>query len=431
MSRSNLVPRRSLALLLLMLVAPHGLSGPAEAGASPPPGPVEPLTGALFGAYVKPDSGWSRDDVMASIQRLESDLGRTLDVDHHYYSWTFSIPSWKEEWDLTAGRIPMMSWGAVSTKQVNSGAFDQHILSRAEAVRALARPVFIRWFYEMDSDALAHLSRSPSSYIRAWRRIRWIFASAGAWNAVWVWCPTSWGFKDGEAPTYYPGDDYVDWVCSDGYNWAPGRKGDDWRSFPEIYDAFYEFGLARDKPMMAGEYGCQERGPGDKAAWITQARNDIQQRFPEMDALVYFDSDRDYDWRLETSASSYQAFIDMGNDPYFRPSHETLGPVDPSRFDSVLADATAPHVSGFRARFQPRRGSLRWRSAEPNADFVRLRYAARGGGGGVIVGRTPDDGRFTWRFPGRLEGRRIRLFLTAVDLAGNSGNGRTGWLRVG
>lgn len=431
MSRSNRLPRPLLAPLLVVLVASLAPPGAAKAGGSQPLGPLEPPSGTLFGAYVKPDSGWSRDDVMASIQRLEGDMGRTLAIDHHWYAWGLPFPSWKEEWDLSLGRIPMISWGAVSTKRVNSGAFDHYIRARAEAVRALARPVFIRWFFEMDREPLAHLSVSPSSFTRAWRRIRWIFASAGAWNAVWVWCPTAWSFKEGDAQSYYPGDAYVDWVCSDGYNWAPGRKGDPWRSFPEIYDAFYEFALARDKPMMAGEYGCQERGPGEKAAWITQTRNDIQELFPEFDATVYFDSDRDYDWRLETSPSAYQAFIDMGNDPYFRPSHETLGGVDPSRFDAVLADGTAPDVREFRARLHARRGMLRWQTVEPNADFVRLRYAARGDGGGSIAKRTPDDGQFTWRIPGRLRGRRIRLMLTAVDLAGNRGTDRTPWLTVG
>lgn len=433
MSSSSVFPPRCLVpLLLVLLTATLALPVSAEASATHPPGPLEPPSGALFGAYVKPESGWSRDEVMASIEHLETDLGRALAIDHHYYPWNYPFPSWKEGWDLSAGRIPMMSWAAVSTKRVNSGVFDEHIRSRAEAVRALAQPLFIRWFYEMDSESLADLSVSPSSYIRAWRRIRWIFASAGAWNAVWVWCPTAWGFKDGDALRYYPGDAYVDWVCSDGYNWAPGRKGDPWRSFAEIYDTFYEFGVAHDKPMMVGEYGCQERGPGEKGGWIAEARGAVKALFPELDALVYFDSDRDYDWRLETSTSSYQSFIDMGNDAYFRPAPETLGSVDPFRFDEVLADSTAPVVRAVRARFPGgNRGIIRWRTVEANRDFVLLRYKARGGGRSVIARRTVDDGRLVWRFPAFVRRKPFRLWVKAVDLAGNAGTGRSRWHRVG
>lgn len=427
----NLTPRRSLVLVFLALLGSVGVPEPAQAGADPPPGPLEPTSGSLFGAYVKPDSGWTHDDVTASIERLEGDLGRTLGIDHHFHPWSVPFPSWKEPWDVSMGRIPMISWGNVSTRRVNSGALDGLIRSRADAIRSFGQPMFIRWFAEMDGDSVAHLSRSPSSYIRAWRRIRWIFGTSGAWNAVWVWCPTSWGFVEGDAQKYYPGDEYVDWICSDGYNWAPGREGARWRSFHEIYEAFYEFGLARDKPMMAGEYGCQERAPGEKAGWINQAREDIKTRFPEIDAVVYFDSDRDYDWRLDTSPSSYEAFISMGNDPYFNPPSDTLGAVDPARFDAVLADGTDPHVKvRTRSLDGGRPGAVRWRSDDPHRNVVRLRYAVRGGSGRLIVRRTADDGRFVWRVPRALRGKRIRISVRATDLAGNVGTAHSRWLRV-
>ena len=419
----------SLVTVFVVLLSVGG-PGTGPAGADPGPGPLEPASGALFGAYVKPRTGWTRDEVVASLERLERDLGRTLDIDHHYHPWTVPFPSWKEPWDLANGRIPMISWGNVSTRRVNSGALDGLIRSRAEAVRSFGAPMFIRWFFEMDSDAVARLAGSPASYINAWRRIRWIFGTAGAWNAVWVWCPTSWGFFEGEAQKYYPGDQYVDWICSDGYNWAPGRGGSRWREFSQIYQAFYEFGVSRGKPMMAGEYGCQERAPGEKAGWFDQAREDIKERFPELDAVVYFDSDRDYDWRVDTSPSSYQSFITTAQDPHFNPPGP-LGEVDPGRFDGVLADTTAPRVQvRTRPLWGGRPGVVRWRSHEPHQDVVRLRYTVRGRGGRSIVRSTSDDGRLVWRVHGALTGKRIQVSVRATDLAGNVGTGRSGWFKV-
>ena len=424
------MPRWRLLLTSLLVAGSVAAPGPAQAGGDPA-GPLEPASGTLFGAYVKPDLGWTRDDVMASIEALESDLGRPLAIDHHYQPWSVPFPSWKEPWDVAAGRIPMITWGKVSTRKVNSGALDALIRSRAEAVRGVAHPMFIRWFAEMDSDSVAQLSRSPASYIRAWRRIRWIFGASGAWNAVWVWCPTAWGFVEGEAQKYYPGDDYVDWVCSDGYNWAPGRAGSRWREFSEIYQAFYEFGVARGKPMMAGEYGCQERAPGEKAAWIDQAREDIKARFPELDAIVYFDSDRDYDWRVDTSPSSYEAFAAMGSDPYFNPDRAGLGAVDAARFDGILADTAGPRMNVRTGSLRGgRRGPVLWRSDEPHRDMVRLRYSVRGRGGRLIVGRTADDGRFLWRVPRTLRANVIRVSVKATDLAGNVGTGHSRWFKV-
>ena len=36
-----------------------------------------------------------------------------------------------------------------------------------------------------------------------------------------------------------------------------------------------------------------------------------------MRAVLYFDSDKDYDWRLTTSDSAIEAFKQMANDPWF------------------------------------------------------------------------------------------------------------------
>jgi hypothetical protein len=427
------VRSRAVGVVLSVLATLGGplLGVPAASGSDQ--GPLEPGAGALFGAYVKPRTGWDRADVEAAIDGLEGRLGRAMAIDHHYYPRSVPFPSWKEPWDHSRGRIPMITWGGVSTRRVNSGALDDRIAARAEGVRDLGFPVFLRWFAEMDGDFQAHLADSPASYVRAWRRIRWIFATVGAWNAVWVWCPTAWGYATGEAQRYYPGDAYVDWVCADGYNWAPGRRGDRWRSFEEIYEAFYSFGAGRGKPMMAGEYGCQERGPGEKAAWLQAAREALKQRFPELRAIVYFDSDRDFDWRVETSASAFEAFAAMGGDPYFNPSTETLGVVDPHRFDAVVGDVTPP-----RLRFLPprrlragERARIRWRTVEAHADDVLLRYDVRGGGGKLLVRRTADDGSFSWLVPSGLDGRRIRLWGLASDLAGNRDRATSRWLRVG
>jgi hypothetical protein len=66
-----------------------------------------------------------------------------------------------------------------------------------------------------------------------------------------------------------------------------------------------------------GEFGVQERNPGDKAQWITDARDAIKSDFPLMRAVIYFNSNKDYDWRLTTSDSAVAAFRQMANDPWF------------------------------------------------------------------------------------------------------------------
>lgn len=421
--------RLSLAFTMALLPV---CTVPAESAR--PVGPLAPASGTLFGTYVKPETGWNRDDVVAAVNKLESDIGRRLDIDQHYYPWHVPFPSWKEEWDVANGRIPLITWGSIRTTRINSGSQDALIRARADGVKALGEPVFLRFFAEMDGDFLSHRTGSPSRYIAAWRRARWIFASQGATNAVWVWCPTAWGFADEDAQRYYPGDAYVDWLCADGFNWAPGRPGARWRSFAQIYEAFYEYGEAVGKPMMVGEYGCLERRDGEKAQWITEARDALKNQLPGIAAVVYFDSKGDYDFRVDTSPSSYQAYKAMAADPHFKPPHEGLIPVDPARFDATMADATAPVVGilaptsgAFRAGTKLR---IRWRTFEPHKDLASLRYRVRGHAWKVIASGTADDGGFAWRIPRRLRGKALQVDVVVLDLAGNQGAARSAWIRL-
>ncbi len=280
-----------------------------------------PRTGtAYFGTYTPPTgTSWTVQDQQNAYLSLEASLGRTLDITQYYYSWGDSFPTWRETWNLSSGRIPMISWGGYNTDAIANGSQDSVIRARADAVKALAQPVFVRWLWEMDGTWTAQWVKSPSSFIAAWRHIYTVFKNRGATNATFVWCPTAWGFQSGAAQKYYPGDAYVDWMCADGYNWAPGRPGAKWRTLSQIIQSFYTWALPHGKPLMLGEYGCQERSAGEKATWIDQARSALKTSFPGIRAVVYFDSATMYDWRVHTSTSAFAAFQSMARDPYFNP----------------------------------------------------------------------------------------------------------------
>jgi beta-mannanase len=218
----------------------------------------------------------------------------------------------------------MISWNGrdAYASDIAAGKHDLLIMDRANRVRKLDKPVLIRWFWEMDGKKKAEWAQSPENYIAAWKHIHDRFEENGATNVAWVWCPNASAFADGEAQRYYPGPDYVDWVCADGYNWAPGRDGDEWESFHQIFQPFYDWAAEQDKPIMVGEFGVQARGKGDKAAWLREAAETVKKDFPLMRAVVYFNVDADYDWRVDTSKESYEAFKSIGADPWFNQATE-------------------------------------------------------------------------------------------------------------
>ncbi len=280
--------------------------------------PAEPTRGVLLGASTSADSG-SVAAEKSAVTELEQSIGRTLDIDNNFYPWDVPFPTDTERWDLQNGRIPMISWNGknVQAADIAAGRYDDMIKQRAKATKALGKPVLIRWFWEMDGNKKISFAGTPAQYVAAWQHIVTVFRNQGAENVRWVWCPNASAFKDGTAQQFYPGDDFVDWIAADGYNWAPGRHGDDYRPFKDIFEGFYGWASLKNKPIMVAETGVQERNPGEKAQWISDAREAIKNNFPLLRALVYFDSDQDYDWELTTSASAVEAFKQMANDPWF------------------------------------------------------------------------------------------------------------------
>ena len=321
---------RASITISILLAAVFGVSlttAPAPTStAEEVPGKLAPREATLFGAYVKPTTGYDQADVKNAINRREQQLGRKFDISQQYYKWGKSFPGWKETWDVQQGRIPLIAWSApATTSSINAGDHDAYIRARADAVKRLGAPVFIRWFSEMDAQFHARQAVSPSAFINAWRRIHRIFAQRGATNVVWVWCGTAAGFKSGRAPTFYPGDAYVDWTCADGFNWAPRRANSTWTSFGDIFRSFYNWGLSRPKPMMIAEVGTEEDyTPGRKADWVKGAAHTIKTSMRNIKAFVYFDAKRTdfsgtvYDWRMDTSPGSLNSFGAMGRDPHFK-----------------------------------------------------------------------------------------------------------------
>jgi hypothetical protein len=276
---------------------------------------VAPKDGALFGAWVgQRDTSTHYGSVLA----FEEALGRKLAIDLHYRSWDNDY--WREERrDVARGRVPLITWDVRAEGQaadINDGVHDALIREKARAIAALDGPVLLRWGAEMSGGRYG----PPAEYIAAWRRIQGIFADRGADNVEWVWCPTAWSFVTDTARPYYPGDANVDWICADGFNWYPAMPP--WKSFTKIFEAFYEWGSRRGKPLMIGETGVMEdpEDPGRKAEWFRSIAGELR-AMPAIKAFVYFHSvsPAGYGFWADTSASAMTAFQRLADRRYLAP----------------------------------------------------------------------------------------------------------------
>jgi beta-mannanase len=272
-------------------------------------------TAAWLGAWVQPAS-YSRQAQQDAVLGLEQQIGRRLAIDHTYVPWGSGL-GWRPAWDVSLGRIPLITFGnGGNTTEIAQGRHDVYLRRLSEAVRLLGKPVFLRYAHRMDRASATSWVGAPASYVAAWRHVHKIFAGL---PVSWVWTPTAAGFSgDQPAARFYPGDDYVDWIAADGYNGCAGQGP--WRTLAGVFGDFYAWGSARGKPLMIAEAGTTEdpANPGRKAAWFDAAARQLATEMPNVQALVYFNASKTCDYRVTTSAGSLEAFKRLAQDPHFQ-----------------------------------------------------------------------------------------------------------------
>jgi hypothetical protein len=272
---------------------------------------LEPASGALLGQFYG----------AGSIAATTAKLGRTPPVHLTYYAWTadWTGSGSATKADLDARRIPLVNWEPhhIDFAKIIDGSLDPTIVARANGSKALGKNFFLDFAAEMNGDEAWSGNNAPL-YIAAYRHTHDLFVAAGATNVVWAWCPNVTDTDGGNRTTmdYYPGDAYVDWTGVDGYNW--GTKNGGWQTFQQVFQDIYPLLAAKKKPILIGEMASAQAG-GDKGKWIDDIVPTLRTSFPLIKALVWFDINKEADWRISSSPESQAAFIRMASDPYFNP----------------------------------------------------------------------------------------------------------------
>ena len=115
---------------------------------------------------------------------------------------------------------------------------------------------------------------------------------------------------------HYPGDEYVDYVGIDGYNWGNTKSWSRWMSFRDIFEERYRQALDHfKKPVIISEFSSTSSG-GDKRTWIKEAMRDIR-RMRNIKAFVLFNIDKETDWSFPADTSFGKEFKSQLEDRYF------------------------------------------------------------------------------------------------------------------
>lgn len=224
---------------------------------------------------------------------------------------------------------------------INAGRADEMLRRNAREMKALRFAVLLSPGWEMngrwnDYAWQGHTNGAeksgPQKYAAAFRRMVDIFRKEGATNVKWVFSPNVGNAFTYQATGpahwnwwghYYPGDGYVDYLGPHGYNGATL-----WGGSYQHFDAMFN-GVGADhiltemerrfptKPIIIGEYATEEARGQDKGEWIAKAY-DTMRRHPNVVGAIWFNMNKETDWRINSSRSGLQAYRAAMADPNIR-----------------------------------------------------------------------------------------------------------------
>lgn len=160
----------------------------------------------------------------------------------------------------------------ITIKGIANGSYDAFIKQQAEVLKAFGHPVMVRFGAEFNINQGSELSswsysyaRDPSVFKSAWVHYVDVLRSENVTNAVFVWNPNCNDLGPYHWTDYYPGDDYVDWVGIDLYQYTP--DADPAALMEGVCDDY-----GSRKPIAIMEWGVNWAGQNfsdaDRAAFI-------------------------------------------------------------------------------------------------------------------------------------------------------------------
>ena len=332
----------------------------------------------VFGAFPASRGGQTRQQAAVA---LEAQTGRKLEVVRVFETWSSVFPDSFHRWIRDGGRTPILSvkpvrsngtrvtWSAIANAAPGSQV-DNEIRSWARRIRDFGGPIHVTLHHEPESSGTSY--GTQADFIAAWRHWVDVFREEGAVNARYMWIMTDYAFfvsssDRRQAIKWFPGDNWIDGMAIDAYNWSTCRPNiyNPWRTLEYIIEPFRKFGLQHPtKQLWLTEWGSWEDPAvsGRKGQWFDQARalfaRSSHQQFA---GISYFNSPHpsssfpDCDWWIDTSTSSLNAFIAMGHDALYQADGSWTASANDPPTASFTSSCAGQFVHVRRQRVERRR----------------------------------------------------------------------------
>jgi len=267
------------------------------------------------------------------LRDLESALGRRVPQVVVFSDWSQPFPDLDAREARARGKTLQITWEpwhfsdpkAVALKDIRSGKYDAYIDSWANSARSFGGEVWLRFGHEMNGNwypwTISAQNGDAAPYLAAYRRIHDRFRKAGASNVRFIWCfnaesvpQTAWN----DPKRAYPGDEYVDAIGMDGYNFGDTTAHSKWQSFEQIFAAPYAMATQNwpNKPLFISETACSSTG-GDKQKWLKDMDESLRTKFPRVESLTWFEAAKEADWRVLSTLGTAQTARQIWKSPFY------------------------------------------------------------------------------------------------------------------
>lgn len=308
-------------------VVPHAPTSPSATRPTPVTcdeplnSELEPACGYLWGIYPRTRADGERTtDFVGNTESLEQAVGRPFDIVSRYHGWNEQFP---DDVDVTLSQdhILLLDLRArdFQTEQyarwadIAAGRYDGYLTTIAARLRELGRPVFFSFNQEPEQELEIGdgVAGSIADYRAAWRHVHQLLDVP---NVTFVWWVMGTAIHNDWYEQLYPGDDVVDWISYDPYNFNACNDSV-WRDPYDAFSRWYRWietaPFGQDKPLMLSEYAAHGAG-ADVGAWYAGVPAALA-LLPRIRAAVQFDSTTSRcELRATASADNLAGFRQAG-----------------------------------------------------------------------------------------------------------------------
>ena len=269
---------------------------------------------SVFGMHTREAPWW-----MGELDYVTRLVGKAPNNLLFFSNWSTPFPAEQVQTSWGRGMTPQIAWEPVipgadsqpTLRSIADGDWDFYIDEWAAAAAAHGQPIVLRLASEMNGNWYSWSEEANGNqegdFIDMWRHVHGRFDAAGADNVVWLWSVNRSDNLKTDIATYWPGEEYTDWVGISGY-WR-GLQGAPEPTFDAIFSkTLGELRALTAKPILLAEIGAGTNVDSDRVGWLNTVFAGLSAN-PDIIGFVYFnDVKAGGDWRIQFSQGMVDAF---------------------------------------------------------------------------------------------------------------------------